>query len=181
MKVTWILAVSAAIASGVFTGSSLLGQSASPVAGEFEQDVMPVLSKHCVRCHSDRQQTGKLSLEGFRDSAAARQHPEVWQKVLDKITTGQMPPRPTAPLVVRRRRLGVGMDSNAVRDYGDARDGVGVRSWTSHVAPAEPRGIQQHRFAICLASPSARPTSFRSTTQVTGSTTSATCCLSRRC
>ena len=98
MKVTWILAVGAAIASGVFTGSSLLGQSASPVAGEFEQNVMPVLSRNCVRCHSDRQQAGKLSLEGFREGAAARQRPDVWQKVLDKITTGQMPPRPTAPL-----------------------------------------------------------------------------------
>ncbi len=98
MKVTGILAVSAAIASGVFTGSNLFGQSAAPVAGEFEQKVMPVLSRNCVRCHSDRQQAGKLSLDAFRDGASAFDRPEVWQKVLDKITTGQMPPRPAAPL-----------------------------------------------------------------------------------
>ena len=98
MKATWTLVVSAAIASGVFTGSTLRGQSASPAAGEFEQDVLPVLSRSCVRCHNDRLQTGKLSLEGFRDGASARQRADVWQKVLDKITTGQMPPRPSAPL-----------------------------------------------------------------------------------
>ena len=87
MKATWILVVSAAIASGVFTGSTLRGQSASPAAGEFEQDVLPVLSRSCIRCHNDRLQTGKLSLEGFRDGASARQRADVWQKVLDKITT----------------------------------------------------------------------------------------------
>jgi uncharacterized protein DUF1592/uncharacterized protein DUF1588/uncharacterized protein DUF1587/uncharacterized protein DUF1585/uncharacterized protein DUF1595/cbb3-type cytochrome c oxidase subunit III len=98
MKATWIIVVTAALASGVFTGSNVLGQSTSPVAGEFEQTVMPVLSRNCVRCHSDRQQAGKLSLEQFRDSAAALQRTDVWQKVLEKISTGQMPPRPNAPL-----------------------------------------------------------------------------------
>ncbi len=98
MKATSIFVLTAAIASGVFTGSNLLGQSASPAAGEFEQDVLPVLSRSCIRCHNDRLQTGKLSLEGFRDGTAARQRADVWQKVLDKITTGQMPPRPAAPL-----------------------------------------------------------------------------------
>ena len=97
MKPTWIFLVGAALASGVFTGSSLLGQSASPV-GEFEQNVLPVLSRTCVRCHSDRQQAGKLSLEQFRDGTSARHRTDVWQKVLEKISTGQMPPRPNAPL-----------------------------------------------------------------------------------
>ena len=56
-----------------------------------------MLSRSCIRCHNDRLQTGKLSLEGFRDGTAARQRAEVWQKVLDN-ERGQMPPRPAAPL-----------------------------------------------------------------------------------
>ena len=131
MKVTWILAVGAAIVSGALTGSSLLGQSASPVASEFEQDVLPVLSKHCLRCHSDRLQTGKLSLEVFRDGASARQRPDVWQKVLDKITDGPDASPADGAVVVQRGRLGVGMDSNAVGNHGDAGDRVGVRSRAS--------------------------------------------------
>jgi hypothetical protein len=98
-RALWIFVGTAAVASGIFTGGSLFGQSAPPFsAGEFEQNVAPVLSRHCLRCHNDRQQAGKLSLEAFRDSASARPRPDVWQKVLDKVTNGQMPPRPSAPL-----------------------------------------------------------------------------------
>ena len=87
-----------AIAGGFLTGT-LVGQSAPPqAADEFQQIVAPLLAKNCVRCHSDRQQAGKLSLEAFRDADAATKRTDVWQKVLEKITTGQMPPRPMAPL-----------------------------------------------------------------------------------
>jgi PAS domain-containing protein len=56
------------------------------------------LSKTCVTCHSDRARTAGLSFEPFRDVASASSAPEVWQKVLDKLNAGQMPPSPAAPL-----------------------------------------------------------------------------------
>jgi mono/diheme cytochrome c family protein len=97
-NLSWIAVAGAAIVSGLFTGSTVLGQAGAPANGEFEQNVVPVLARNCVRCHSDRQQAGTLSLEALRDSAAALQRPDVWQKVLDKVTSGQMPPRPSSPL-----------------------------------------------------------------------------------
>jgi len=88
----------AAIGGGLFTGT-LAGQSASQATPEeFQRAVLPVLSKSCLGCHSDRLHTGKLSLEPFRDPALAAGQPDVWQKVLDKLVAGQMPPRPLAPL-----------------------------------------------------------------------------------
>jgi hypothetical protein len=59
---------------------------------------LPVLTKSCVGCHNDRAQTGGLSFETFRDATTASQKPELWQKVLDKLNAGQMPPRPAAAL-----------------------------------------------------------------------------------
>jgi PAS domain-containing protein len=95
-QIAVVISASVAIGGGVYSGT-LAGQSPAP-ADEFQQTVLPVLAKNCVRCHSDRLQTGNLSLEPFRDGRAAAQHPEIWQKVLDKIVGGQMPPRPIAPL-----------------------------------------------------------------------------------
>src|SRR5437762_5747516 len=95
----------AVIFGGVAT-RSLLGQGQASVAAtapasstndDFQQTVMPVLAKNCVGCHSDRLHSGNLSLEQFRDSPAAAK-PDVWQKVLDKLSAGQMPPKPAAPL-----------------------------------------------------------------------------------
>jgi hypothetical protein len=37
-------------------------------------------------------------LEPFKDPAAALAHPTIWQKVLDKVSAGAMPPAPAAPL-----------------------------------------------------------------------------------
>jgi mono/diheme cytochrome c family protein len=65
---------------------------------DYQQQVLPVLTKSCMACHNDRAQTGGLSFEPFRDAATAAQKPELWQKVLDKINAKQMPPSPAAPL-----------------------------------------------------------------------------------
>jgi len=65
---------------------------------EFQQQVLPALAKTCIACHNDRLQTGGFSIESFRDAATASQKPELWQKVLDKLNAGQMPPRPASPL-----------------------------------------------------------------------------------
>lgn len=93
------LVVCLAIAAGV-AGGTLRGQSPSRTATEdFQQTVLPVLSKSCLSCHSDRVHSGGLSLEVFRtDPALVTQKPEVWAKVLDKVKAGTMPPRSLAPL-----------------------------------------------------------------------------------
>ena len=96
----------AAMGSGLFAGSivgpsTLLraGQSESQATvDQFQQTVLPVLSKSCFGCHNDRLHTGDLSLEPFRDASLSLQKPDIWQKVLAKLSAGEMPPRPMAPL-----------------------------------------------------------------------------------
>ena len=64
-----------------------------------------VLARYCVTCHSDRLQTGGLSLEGV-DVADVAAHAEVWEKVVRKLRAGAMPPRPRPrPDAATRRRL----------------------------------------------------------------------------
>jgi hypothetical protein len=65
---------------------------------EFQKAVVPVLAKSCFGCHNDQARMGGLSLQAYTDPAAALAHPEVWQKVLDKLAAGEMPPRNVAPL-----------------------------------------------------------------------------------
>jgi hypothetical protein len=54
-------------------------------------DLRAFVSTYCTGCHNDRLRTGGLSLAGpeLADPAA---HPELWEKVLHKVSTGQMPP-----------------------------------------------------------------------------------------
>src|SRR5262245_38452592 len=65
---------------------------------EFQQQVLPVLTKTCAGCHNDRALAVGFSFEGIREAAAAAQKPDLWQKVLNKVSAAEMPPRPAAPL-----------------------------------------------------------------------------------
>ncbi|MSV29967.1 MAG: DUF1592 domain-containing protein [Bryobacterales bacterium] len=55
----------------------------------FDSAVKPFLNAHCVKCHNAQVQSGSLNLERFRD-LEDRDH---WEKVLDKLRAGQMPPK----------------------------------------------------------------------------------------
>ena len=57
---------------------------------DYQKTVQPFLAKNCLTCHSDKLHTANLSLEQYRLD------PALWEKVLDKIATGRMPP-PGAP------------------------------------------------------------------------------------
>jgi hypothetical protein len=92
------LFVCAVVVGGLATRSTL-GQAppqASPEA--FQKTVVPVLSKSCLGCHNDRARLGNFSLQPYADPSTALTHPEVWQKVLDKLAAGEMPPRNATPL-----------------------------------------------------------------------------------
>src|SRR4051812_1221176 len=134
--------LSVVLCAMVFTAvatHSIVGQAQAPAAAtsdEFQQVVMPVLAKNCVGCHSDRVHSGSLSLEQFRDPAAATAHPEIWQKVLDKLSAGQMPPRPAAPLA--------GADLAAVTGW--IRKLPGVSETSASNAPINPGRVTARRL-----------------------------------
>ena len=97
--------LSAALAAGILlaaggSGVTLRGQDPARAASdEFQQTVLPVLSKNCLSCHSDRVHAGGLTLEAFKnDPSLIGQKHDVWVKVLDKVKAGTMPPRTSAPL-----------------------------------------------------------------------------------
>lgn len=101
------LFVCAAIAAS-FATRTLSGQAQATQAhaAEFQQDVLPVLAKSCLGCHNDKALAGKLSLEPLRDPATTATHTAVWQSVLDKLSTGEMPP-PTAKALTEAERAAV--------------------------------------------------------------------------
>ncbi|MGH9752582.1 MAG: DUF1587 domain-containing protein, partial [Blastocatellia bacterium] len=54
-----------------------------------------LIAEHCVACHNQKSRTANVALEGL-DFNRVGEHAEIWEKVLRKVRTGQMPP-PKAP------------------------------------------------------------------------------------
>lgn len=83
-----------------------VGRAAEPVETalerSFSQTVLPFLKGHCLACHGDTKQEGKLSLSGHTSVAAVVRQHQVWELVLERLEADEMPPkevsrRPTKP------------------------------------------------------------------------------------
>ncbi len=71
-----------------YTGSPSQAQRASAVNHSVQR---ALVNEHCAGCHNRKLKTGGLSLEGLEFSNVGG-NPEIWEKVLRKIRTGEMPP-----------------------------------------------------------------------------------------
>lgn len=70
----------------------LAGSAPAGRQDAFQQTVRPFVARHCGSCHNQKLKTANLSLDQYRDAASAGQAPHVWQDVLDKLSSGKMPP-----------------------------------------------------------------------------------------
>lgn len=70
-------------------------------ASEFEKTVPTVFNKSCLPCHNDRVASGGLNLRPFLHSSSVLGQRDGWERIIQKIRTGEMPPkgvpRPPAP------------------------------------------------------------------------------------
>ncbi len=62
------------------------------VAGDFDDLVQPLLSKHCIACHGQQMQMAELRLDQFQSEPDALRYPGIWDDVLRTTTLGKMPP-----------------------------------------------------------------------------------------
>ena len=75
----------------------LLACLALPCVADFEKDVVPILARRCLECHSGEEASGKLDLT--RESAlrqGGRSGPAVTHgqpgTLMERVTDGRMPP-----------------------------------------------------------------------------------------
>ncbi len=73
--------------------SAQIEEKKSPAAG-FSSDIVPFLKEHCLRCHGPQTQAGKFRLDGLLDKGIAKNADlSAWQSILERIATGEMPPK----------------------------------------------------------------------------------------
>ncbi|HXG64883.1 MAG TPA: DUF1592 domain-containing protein [Blastocatellia bacterium] len=63
-------------------------------AGEdaFAKTVQPFLAKNCFMCHNPTARAGGLDLKAYQSAAAVAADRDTWERVLQKLRSGEMPP-----------------------------------------------------------------------------------------
>jgi uncharacterized protein DUF1592/uncharacterized protein DUF1588/uncharacterized protein DUF1587/uncharacterized protein DUF1595/uncharacterized protein DUF1585 len=71
---------------------------------EFEQTVRPFVAKYCVGCHSGRTPAAQFDLKAYASmDMVTRDYPR-WAQVLERLSAGEMPPKPMAPPPADQRK-----------------------------------------------------------------------------
>ncbi len=79
------------LALAAFPGGKASAQTAADPT--FETNVQPFLAKNCVLCHNAKMKTAEVDFTFYKTNAAADAAPELWEKALDKLRQGAMPPQ----------------------------------------------------------------------------------------
>ncbi len=81
-----------------------LGGDAEAVA--FRDQVVPLLQRYCVGCHGGEKVKGGVNLTRYADVDAVRRDRKAWEKVLENVDSGAMPPEGSdAPTPEELQRL----------------------------------------------------------------------------
>ncbi|MES2707062.1 MAG: DUF1592 domain-containing protein [Verrucomicrobiota bacterium] len=106
--------------------AGILTPAAAPLraAPDFQREILPVLTEHCNTCHSTEKQKGDLDLERFVSPAVVKQHPAVWESVLEQLGNNEMPPKDKPQLSLEQKQrltswVRSALDEVALENAGD--------------------------------------------------------------
>ena len=111
-------------------------------AVDFTQDVKPLLAQHCFRCHGAEKQEGDFRIDTLERDFANVRVATHWTEMMDRINTGEMPPK-AEPRPAGRPDGSRGRVDRRTTHRG--RSGPpGCHGRESLVSPAVARRISQH-------------------------------------
>jgi hypothetical protein len=67
--------------------------SFATLQAQYEKTQQAALKKYCLTCHSAAEKQGELDLEEFRSVADIRKNVVPWQRVVEMMDDGEMPPK----------------------------------------------------------------------------------------
>jgi hypothetical protein len=74
------------------SGTHAADPAKPPAEGDFRAAVQPFLKAYCLDCHATARQEAKLDLSGYSSTADVARAHRVWQRVLQRLEAGEMPP-----------------------------------------------------------------------------------------
>src|SRR5262245_13064254 len=81
-----------ACAAAIALAGTVTGGSKDVPAG-FDQLARPFIAQHCLSCHGEKQARAGFRIDLLTGDFAKPKMAEQWKEVIDRINTGEMPPK----------------------------------------------------------------------------------------
>jgi mono/diheme cytochrome c family protein len=96
MRIELRLALATATAAAVLLAAdsaSRTAASSTKPGAAFDSTVKPVLARNCFACHNEQLSSGGLNIAPYLNAASVTQQRDQWERIVQKIRTGEMPPK----------------------------------------------------------------------------------------
>lgn len=104
-------------------GGCLLSGVAVADEAAFAGKIRPLMQEYCFGCHSAEKHKGDLDLERFQSLEAALREPKVWERMVEQIESGEMPPtKKPQPKEAQRQEL-LDWAKGSLADWAREHDG----------------------------------------------------------
>ncbi|MCP4848271.1 MAG: DUF1592 domain-containing protein, partial [Verrucomicrobiaceae bacterium] len=103
----------------------------------FDEDVLPILQKHCFGCHGQKKQKGDLRLDTLDPDIVKGNAAERWHDALNNINLGEMPPEDEPPLKGPERRVLTDWITQGLKAAADIRRNAGGQAVMRRLNRAE--------------------------------------------
>ncbi len=124
----------AGLAAGIVLSGSLEGApsvkaagAASGVGSQVPAPLRAVFEKHCLDCHDAGERKGGLDLDALAFDLGDRQTMAAWERVYDRMSLGEMPPKKKAPIAAGAKSAAVGVLGTALLEEDRRRKGTVLR------------------------------------------------------
>lgn len=89
-------------------GTAQLERERALLSQEFERIVKPLIGSHCLSCHDSETQEAKLDLSEFESIQDFSSRHQLWEEILERVGSGDMPPEDAEPALGERQRQAFG-------------------------------------------------------------------------
>ena len=96
-------------------------------AGSFEEEVLPILKRSCLKCHGGEKTKGQVDFSEILTESDAGDHLDLWETVVEVVELGEMPPEEEKPLFPAERKK--------IRDWREAFIRLPVETTLSEFRP----------------------------------------------
>ena len=84
---------------------------------QLSTQVQPLLREHCLECHSGAEPEAGLSLEHFDSPKSFLKGRRVWEKAVQRMALGDMPPKESNKLDAAKRKFLIEWISSTIKDF----------------------------------------------------------------
>ena len=74
------------------------------IAGDFSEEVFPILQRSCLKCHGGEKTKGQVDFSRITTDRIAESHVDLWETVIEVIELGEMPPEDEKSLTIAEKK-----------------------------------------------------------------------------